>query len=145
MTLETSPTEKQIEEQRKIDIRMTNPEAYRDMMTHSFISIGLAINFWNSHPTFNPFGWPKTIVGFVFFIFGVLGLTFLVAVRNLHRIRLLFTFSFIWYFGWGVVNAQQWHQHKASLQLPIILIGLAVLQFLVILKPAFNPMTARKR
>lgn len=139
------PTEEQVQQVRKVDLRMSNPEMYRDIMLWSIISVGFAINFWNSHPTFNPFGIPKTIVGIIFFMFGGLGLVFLNVFRDLKKIRLLIVFAFIWYFVWGIVNAQQWHEGRASLQLPIAFLGMSVAQFLILLKPPVNPMSEKRK
>jgi len=130
-------------EHKRIKISDTHPALYRTIRNISILSICLAINFWIWTPAFKPFNIPNVLIGIVFFGLGVSQFIFLVLVPNLVITRhLLGGFVFL-NLVWGVLNAQQWYDGPASLQLPIYIIGLAVVIRPWITEPAVNPMTEK--
>lgn len=129
----------------KVDIHKTHPNLYYGMMILSVMRVLLAVNFWTSSPTFNPFSINKHYVGIVFFVIGFSQLVFLNLYRNLHWIRRIQTLSLVVLIMWGMGNMQQSFAGKASFQLPIFCIGLALLHIPMILEPPINPMTERKQ
>jgi hypothetical protein len=113
-------------------------------MTLGVMSIALAINFWTSNPTFNPYGFDKNVIGGVFFTLGFSKLVFLNVLRDLRLVRIILAASISFHFFWGASNAQQFFAGKASLQLPILYIALAVLQMPLLVEAPVNPMTEKK-
>lgn len=128
----------------KVRIRLTHPALYRSIMTLSIMSVGLAVNFWTSNPTFSPFDIPKDIIGGVFFALGLSQIIFLNAFHNLRMVRIGLAVSLSFMFFWGLSNAQQSLAGKASFQLPIIYVFLAILHAPLLLEPPVNPMTRRE-
>lgn len=128
----------------KVRIRKTHPALYRAIMTLSIMSMGLAVNFWTSNPTFSPFDIPKDIIGGVFCALGLSQIIFLNAFHNLRMVRIGLAVSLSFMFFWGLSNAQQSLAGKASYQLPIIYVSLAVLHIPLLIEPPVNPMTRRE-
>lgn len=127
-----------------VDIRKTHPALYRTLMVVASMGIALSLNFWLSHPTFNPYGISKNVIGVVFFLLGFSQLVFLNVVRDLRMVRLNVAVSIAWMMFWGLSNAQQFIAGKASLQLPILFITLSILQIPWSVEAPVNPMTERK-
>lgn len=130
---------------KKIHIRNTHPALYRALMVLGFMGIALAVNFWFSNPTFNPYGIPKDIIGVIFFVLGSSQVVFLNLFRNLRMIRLNLAISISWMFFWAVSNSQQFFDGKASLQLPILYLTLSILQIPLLMESPINPMTEKKQ
>lgn len=128
----------------KVNLRKTNPTLYHSIIAFSTIRIGLAINFWTSSPTFNPYDIPKNIVGVVFFLLGAWQLIFLHLWRDLRKVRVVLAVSSAVMLCWGLVNTQQFFDGNASLQLPILYVGIAAIQMLALLESPVNPMTAKR-
>lgn len=126
---------------RKLNIRHSHPALYHSIMVLALGSIALAVNFWTSRPTFNPFSIPKEVVGCVFFALGVSQLVFLNVVRDLRMVRLALAASIAVNLAWGLSNTQQWINGKASLQLPILYVAIALLQRPLLTEAPVNPMT----
>jgi hypothetical protein len=95
-------------------------------------------------PTFEPYGWSNKWVGGIFFVVGATQIVFLNWWRDLRIIRLASATSMAWYLIWAGANTQQFFNGKASLQLPICLVGLAVVRFPLVVESPVNPMTERK-
>lgn len=129
---------------RTVNMRKSHPELYYSITVLALISIGLALNFFFYTPTFNPYGIDKTIIGSIFLTLGVLKLIFSNIFRNLKIVRILMASAVAFIFFWGVSNTQQAFRGKASFQLPIILIGIALLQAVWVIAPSINPVS-RKR
>jgi len=115
------------------------------MMTVAVASVALAVNFWIYMPTFTPYGVPYPVVGAVFAGLGVSELVFLNVVRDLRLVRLTVTASIGVMLAWGIANTEQVFAGKASFQLPIMYVAIAVIQVWLLLEPPINPMTERKR
>lgn len=129
---------------RRINIRRTHPGLYHSIMTLGLTEIALAINFWTSTPTFNPYNISKNLIGIIFFILGagqVLHLNFL---RNLRLVRITLAASIAFTFAWGVANTQQSLAGRASWQLPIMYLALCILQIPLVIEAPINPMTEQK-
>lgn len=129
---------------RGLEIRKTHPALYRTLMAHGIMAIALALNFWFSNPTFNPYGISKNIIGIIFFVSGFSQIIFLNILRDLRLVRLNLAASISWTFFWGVSNAQQFFDGKASLQLPILYVALSILQIPLLVESPVNPMTEKK-
>lgn len=127
----------------RVRIRLTHPGLFHSLMTLSVMHLGLAVNFWISNPTFNPYGISKNIIGVVFFLLGVSQQVFLNVFRNLRMVRIGLAASLTFMFFWGLSNTQQFFAGNASLQLPILYLALAVLQIPLLIESPVNPMTKR--
>lgn len=128
----------------RVNIRRRHPSLYLSIMVLAIMSVSLAVNFWTSTPTFTPFNVNNNLVGIVFFVLGVGQLVFLNLVRNLTMVRLGSAFSIFFMVAWGLGNAQQSIEGKASFQLPIVYIALAALHYLLLQEPPVNPITGTK-
>lgn len=113
-------------------------------MTLSIMSVGLAVNFWTSNPTFSPFDIPKNLIGGIFFLLGISQLVYLNVFHNLPRVRLLLAVSLSFFFFWGLSNTIQAFAGNASFQLPILYVFLAFLHIPLLIEPPVNPMTRRE-
>lgn len=127
----------------RLNVRNTHPALYRSITTLSVMCVALAVNFWTSTPTFNPYNIPKNWIGAVFAVLGIYQLVFLNVVRDLRRVRFGLAVSFSWILFWGISNTQQAFAGNASFQLPILLSTLAVLHLLLLVESPVNPMTQR--
>lgn len=126
-----------------MNIRNTHPGLYYSIMTLSVMSVALAVNFWISNPTFNPYGISKNLIGVVFFLLGANQLVFLNVLRDLRKVRVGLAVSLVWVLFWGISNTQQFFAGNASLQLPILYVSVAVLHFPLLVESPVNPMTQR--
>lgn len=127
-----------------VEIRKTHPALYRAIMVLGFMGVALALNFWFSNPTFNPYGISKDIIGVVFFTLGLSQIVFLNIFHDLRMVRLNLAVSISWMFFWGVSNAQQFFAGNASLQLPILYVTLSIMQIPLLMESPVNPMTEKK-
>lgn len=128
----------------RVRIRLTHPALYRSIMTLSVMSVALAFNFWTSNPTFNPLGIPKNIVGGVFCVLGLSQLFFLNVIHDLRRVRQVLAASLIFMMFWGIINSLQSFAGKASFQLPILYVALAILHYPLLVEAPVNTMTQRE-
>jgi hypothetical protein len=128
----------------RVRIRKSHPALYRALMVLGFMGLSLAVNFWFSKPTFNPYGWPKELIGTIFFVLGASQIVFLNVFRDLRMVRIALAVSISFMFFWGASNAQQFFAGKASLQLPILFITVSLLQIPLLLESPVNPMTEKK-
>lgn len=127
---------------RRISLRKTHPNLFIALNILALTSVALALNFYFSKPTFNPYGIDKEIVAAVFFILGISQLIVLTVYHNLKLVRLAVATSVGILLFWGISNTQQGFQGKASFQLPILYIALALLQIPLLIEPRTNPMTS---
>jgi hypothetical protein len=128
---------------RRINIRQKHPSMYHALMTFGLIEIALAFNFWLTTPTFDPYDIPKNGVGGIFFVLGVSLLLFLNVHRDLRKLRLALAVSIAFTFYWGIANTQQFFRGYASLQLPILFLGLCAAQMWWLIEAPVNPMTEK--
>lgn len=127
-----------------VNLRKSNPTFYHLIMVLSLGRVALALNFWLYKPTFQPYGIHKAWAGAVFCALGVSQLVFLHLWRDIRKIRLVLATSAAVLMVWGLVNTQQWFAGKASLQLPIVYVVIAVVQIILLVEPPVNPMTEKK-
>lgn len=127
-----------------VDIRKKHPTLYHAIMVFAFMKLALALNFWLYKPTFNPYHWNKTIIGFIFFFIGSSQLIFLNIVKNLRLIRFSLALAVSFMFFWGLSNTQQFFAGKASLQLPILYLAVAIVQVPLLIEAPVNPMTEKE-
>lgn len=125
-----------------MNLRLTHPNLYHSIMVLGIMSIALAVNFWTSNPTFDP--WPgKNAVGAIFFLIGTWYFIFTNMWRSLRMVRLGLAFSLFFFAAWGIANMAQSFAGKASFQLPIIYLALAALHYPLVVEPAVNPVTEK--
>lgn len=127
-----------------VRIRATHPALWRSIMTLSLMSAGLAVNFWTSNPTFNPYNIPKDLIGVIFFVLGAGQFVVLNVLHDLRKVRRALAVSLGFILFWGLSNTQQFFAGKASLQLPILYVTLAALYFFLLIESPVNPMTRRE-
>lgn len=138
-----SASSKRSKEHRKVDIRKTHPGLYHALMTAGLGEIALAINFWTSNPTFNPYNIPKNLIGVIFFLLGIILIFFLNALRDLRKVRLVLAFSIGFLFFWSIANTQQFFGGRSSLQLPIFIIWVCFAYIPWLKEAPVNPMTEK--
>lgn len=127
-----------------IVIRKTHPGLYRSLMVFGATGVALGLNFLFSTPTFNPYGINKAVIGAVFMTLGVGQVAALNVFHNLRMVRIVLAVSLGVTFFWGLSNAQQFFAGRASLQLPILYVALALLQLPLLIESPVNPMTEKK-
>lgn len=127
----------------RMNVRKTHPGLYRQIMTLGLAEVALAVNFWFSHPTFNPYGISKNLIGAIFFILGASQLMFLNVFRDLSKVRITLATSIACTFAWGVANTQQVFTGNASMQLPILYLALCVLQIPLVIEAPVNLTTEK--
>lgn len=115
-------------------LRALGSVLYYSITILSVMSVGLAVNFWTSTPTFNPYGIPKDLIGVIFGLLGVSHLIFLNALQGLRKLRLSLTTSGSFMTFWGISNTQQAFAGNASFQLPILLVAVALLHLPMVVK-----------
>lgn len=114
-------------------VRKSNPTLYRSVIAHAIISILAAINFWTTDPPFVPYNISENIVGVVFVLIGVIQLLSVHIWPTLRRIRKAAAVSGGITLCWGLANTYQFFFGPATLQLPIFVGGLGVIQLLSLL------------
>lgn len=130
---------------KKVSIRESHPNMYRVLMIIAVMSIALAINLYFTKPTFTPYSLSNVLIASIFLGLGVSQVILLNLYRNLRMVRLTTAFSVSFMMFWGVSNTQQSFAGKASFQLPILLISLAILQIPLLVEPVANPLTKKTR
>jgi hypothetical protein len=130
-------------EHKDVNLRKARPLLYGFIMTFAGIRIGLAINFWTSKPAFHPYDIPNSLIALVFFLLGLWQVIFLNVWRDLRKVRVVLALSAAVTLAWGLLNTHQFFFGPASLQLPIVFIGLAVLQLLCVFSLTINSGTER--
>lgn len=126
----------------RVSMRKSHPNLYKAFMVFSIMFIALAINLYLTKPTFAPYGLPKDAIATVFLVLGVSKIIFLNFYHNLKVVRLLVAIATAFMVFWGVSNTQQAFAGKASFQLPILFVSLAILNLFLLIEPASNPMTS---
>jgi hypothetical protein len=127
-----------------VDIRKSHPGLFHLIMVTAILMVLLAVNFWTSNPAFNPYGWSKNWIGVAFFVLGAGQLVFLNVVRDLRIVRLGLALSFAWNIVWAGANTQQIFNGNASWQLPLYILGIAAVQYRLIVEAPVNPMTEKR-
>lgn len=127
---------------KQVSVRETHPTLYRVLMIIAIMFIALAVNLYFGKPTFNPYGLSKEVVGLVFLVLGVSKIVFLNLYHNLRLVRLIMAVSAAFMMFWGVSNSQQSFAGKASFQLPILYVTLAILNLFLLVEPASNPVSS---
>lgn len=128
-----------------LNLRHSHPNLYRGITTFAVINIGLALNFFFTNPTFNPYGIDKNIVGAIFLVLGLSKLTFLNVHRSLRVVRFLMTVEIAFMLFWGGGNTITFMTGQTSLQLFVLYAGMALNELFLLLEPPANPMTGQKK
>lgn len=129
---------------RKVDIRKSHPSLYYSIMIIAFMCIAQGFNFLLSTPTFKPYDISNDLIGSIFLVIGLSKIVFLNLYRNLFLVRLNTALGSGFLLFWGITNTQQGFMGKASFQLPIVFIGLALVNLRLLLEPSVNPVTMKK-
>lgn len=128
----------------RLNLRKSHPGLYHSIFTVACMGIALAVNFWFSKPTFNPYGIDRHVISLIFALIGGFQMVFLVLVRDLRMVRFMLAVSLSWMFFWGLSNSQQFFNGRASLQLPILFITVAIMQIPLLVESPVNPFTEKK-
>lgn len=128
-----------------VSIRESHPNMYKLLMIIAFMFIALAINLYFSKPTFRPYGLQKEVIATVYLFLGVGKIVFLNLYHNLKMVRLIMAIATAFMLFWGLSNTQQSLAGKASFQLPILFVTLALLNLALLLEPSSNPMTGNDK
>lgn len=127
-----------------INLRLSHPTLYRGIMTFAIINMALALNFFFTNPTFNPYEIDKSVVGAIFMSLGFSKIIFLNVYRSLKVVRALMTLEIMFMLFWGLGNTITFWQGKTSLQLLVLYVGMAANETWLLLEPFVNPMTETK-
>jgi hypothetical protein len=127
-----------------INVRMSHPNLYRNILALALLSVGLGLNFIFTTPTFNPYGIPKEVVGGIFLVIGSTKIIFLDVYRSLRALRVVMAIATAFLVFWGVGTSITFFQGKTSLQLFLLYIFIAIFQIFLMVEPFFNPMTAQQ-
>lgn len=128
-----------------VSIRESHPNMYKLLMIIAVMFIALAVNLYFSKPTFRPYGIQKELIATVYLILGVGKIVFLNLHHNLKMVRLIMAIATGFMLFWGVSNTQQSFAGKASFQLPILFVTLALLNLALLLEPSSNPLTGNDK
>lgn len=126
---------------KRVSVRKTHPNMYRVIMVTALMNVALAVNLYFTKPTFTPYGLEKETIGFIFLVLGIGKIIFLNFYLNLKLVRLMIAISVSFMLFWGLSNSQQSFAGKASFQLPILYIALALINLFLLLEPVSNPLT----
>lgn len=126
----------------KSNIFRTHRNLFVAITILAVMELALAANLYLSKPTFTPYGIPREAIATVFLLLGTSQLFFLNIRRNLKLVRLMIASTMAFMLFWGITNTQQAFAGKSSYQLPILYIGLAALQFPLLIEPSINPITS---
>lgn len=125
-----------------VSLRQMHLLIYQLYMTLAVGSMAGAVNFFFSHPTFNPGGADKRVIAAVFLVLGVSELILLTIYHRLFLLKVVVGSSMGFMLAWGLANTQQFWDGNASLQMPIYLFTLAACRFFLLRAPIINPLTA---
>jgi hypothetical protein len=127
-----------------IDIRKTHPNLWLLVMTYGGVCTLLGLNFLFLSPTFLLWQTPNYVWGVVFMFLACAKFVFLNVYRNLRLVRLTMAaeVGFMLFIALGAT--EPFLTGKGSLQLPILYVGMALLELPLLLEPFINPWTARR-
>lgn len=151
----------------EINIHDTHPNMYWMLMAIAVVGILLAANFLFLHPTFPIWGVPNAIWAVLFLVSSVARIVTLTIHRRLRWIRYTMAFSMWFMFVIAIGTVQPFLENihinlqlafpiwdtqlalpvwdsKASLQLPIVYVGLVAIQWYLMKEPFLNPETEKK-
>lgn len=128
----------------EIDIRKTHPNLYWMVMIVAVVCVLLAANFFWLKPAFEVFHLSNYVWATAFLALGVAKILFLNVYINLHAVRMTMGFSVGYIFFFAVGTCEPWIDGEGSLQLPIIYLGMAAVQFVMLIEPFLNLWTAKR-
>lgn len=135
----------------KPKIRNTHPNLYRLIMVFAAMFSALAVNFHFATPTFLVYHLPNDVWAACFL---ALGLSLAASVNLFRSLRgqsacMALAVSYLLFFAAGTSEPfLDYHLSggkPASIQLPIVYLGLAALAFPVLIEPFVNPWTAARK
>jgi hypothetical protein len=125
-----------------VNMRQTHPNLYKAYTSYALISAALGLNFLFLHPTFDPLGIPKDVMGVIFLALGGSKLLLLNVAHNTTAIRGVMALGIAVMLFWAsALTIEFFLRSQTSLQLPITFFGLALLGIPIILEPPANPLT----
>lgn len=146
--LTTAPGEPELDEglivEGPVSVRMTHPNLYRTVMMLGILNVALGLNFWILSPTFLIYDMPNQLWGSIFLALGTCKLVFLNVWRRLRGVRAVMACAVAFYLFLGAGTMQPFFEGQGSLQLPLMYLGVAVLQIPVLVEPFINPWTSRR-
>jgi len=127
---------------RRVFVRDTHPLLFRTYLTFGLVSVGLGLNFLFTTPTFNPYHLDKMLVGTTFLILGLAQIVFLTAFRRIALLRLALAANIAFEVFWGIGASFTYFQGLSSLQLTVLYLGLAFLEFWLLIE---SPVTLTEK
>lgn len=101
-------------------MKETHPNKYQGLMDFGWLSFAVGLNFLFLKPAFDPLGIPKTLLGFVFMIVGIVLICALKWGKILRWSRWASAISVGWYVIYtGLLVAAIFQEQQTSAQLPI--------------------------
>lgn len=141
----------------EINVRRTHPNLYWLLMFLALTGIALGLNFIILQPTFPIWDAPNVLWGTIFLVLSVARIIALNVYRRLRWVRATMAFSaaymaFLaigtgepwWHWFMAEIGVSGGDPSRASLQLPIIYAGMALLQVPLLFEPFVNPVTAKQ-
>lgn len=127
-----------------INVRLTHPNLYYTIMVFAISSLILGLNFLLLNPTFLIYNQPNWIWGSIFVATAATKLIFLNFYRRLKPMRATMAFAVGYCLFLAGGTMQPFFEGKGSLQLPIMYLALAALQYPLLMEPFINPWTAKR-
>lgn len=127
-----------------IDVRKTHPNLWRSVMLYASVNMLLGLNFLVLQPTFLIYDQSNYLWGVIFLAAGLAKVVFLNFYRSLRNVRLTMAFEVSFMFFIALGATQPFLEGEGSLQLPILYVGMALLELPMLIEPFVNPWTARR-
>ena len=127
-----------------VDLRKTNPNLWRAVLGFAIINISLGFNFLIFHPVFLLWHQSNYLWSAIFLTLGTSKIVFLILKRNLSMVRLTMGAEIGYMMFLAIGATEPVLTNSASMQLPILYVGLAFLELPWLLEPFINPWTARR-
>lgn len=124
-------------------LRLLHPNLYRSVMTTAIWMFGLGLNFLIFTPTYDIFGMPNQLWATLALLVAGTEIVCLNFVLVLRYVRMAMALSIALCLMLAVGTCQPWIEGVGSLQLPIMYLGFAVIQFPLLIEAPVNPWTKR--
>ena len=128
-----------------VSLRLLHPNLYRAVMLLSGWFILLGLNFVIFTPTYLIFGMPNELWGSFFLLIGATEFFFLNVMNRLIMVQMALATGIPLCFILTIGTSEPFIHGVGSFQLPIMYLGLAVLQIPLALEAPVNPWTKAKR
>lgn len=147
---DSTPRREQLEGQATVtngnaaNLRKTHPNLWRAVMAFAAVNALLGLNFLILQPTFLIYNRSNYWWGAIFLTLAACKIVFLNLYRNLHLLRVTMACEVSFMMVIALGTTQPFFEGEGSLQLPILYLGMCVLEMPLLLEPFINPWTARR-